>query len=483
MRGSARFGMCAVAAAVVLGSTACEGSGSTVATASAAPKFTAALAPGFSAQPAWSDTVPWTMAMKANGETIAPNEGLMAMQAEGGLVRVVGSSVVAVTFVHGQSASGDTATLQFRSLTTGALLATVHMPPGDYVGMSADRVAGQPVVVVHYTSAAPADEQASGGQPIKITSVYGADGSQVWTSLGRAVAAGPFDSSGLKSDGSGYPIFSGGYTLRYNGSQVMDTANESYDVLNTAGSVVLHVPRRADANEDDATVSLADGFALVGSDNRNAVMDGSAIRVSMTAYDLNHSATRIGSWTEPGSSADGEQATLLAATGGRLLVDWLGPSQTLSAPTNLAVLNAATGTASTVSGVPAALAVPNSLGAAVDPATDDVLVYDAGQMGGPSVLIHLESSTVAWAQDHNQASLLPISLHNGAIYGLQLGTANSPTTLVTVRESDGTITASGYQIAPVAFASGGAAVFAQSTSPTSLSAIRIGLSPPATGSG
>lgn len=484
MRGSARLGVCAVGAAVVLGSAACGGGGTPAAApVSAAPKFTATLAPGFSAQPTWSDTLAWTMAMKSSGQTVAPDEGLMAMQAEGGLVRVIGSSVVAVTFSHGRSASGGTSDLQFRSLATGALLNTVHLPFGDYAGMRADSVAGRPVVVAHYTSTAPADEQANGGQPVKITSVYGADGSLLWTSLGRAVAAGSADSSGLETDGNGYPIFSGGYTLRYNGSPDMDTAKEGYDVLNAAGSVVLHVPRQADANQDAATVSLADGYALVGDDNRNAVVDDSAIRVSMTAYDLNHGAVRVGSWSEPGSSADGEKASLLAATGGRLLVDWLGPSQTLSAPTSLAVLDTATGRARIVSGVPAALAAPNSLGAVADPATGDVLTYDVGQMSGPSVLIRLASSAVAWAQEPNQTSLLPISVHDGVIYALHLGSASSPLTLATVRESDGAITASGYQIAPVGFTGGGAAVFAQSTSPTTLSAIQIGVSPPATGRG
>jgi hypothetical protein len=384
---------------------------------------------------------------------------------------------VAETFAHTATTSGATSELHFRRLTTGALLATVHLPPGTYAGMNTDTVAGRPVVVVRYTSTSAADEQANGGQPVKVTSVYGADGSLVWTSLGRAVATGPAYSSGLETDGNGYPLFSAGYVLRYNGSQAMNTAAESYDVLSTAGSVVLHVPRVADANQDEATVSLDGGYALVGYDNKGAVTDDSAIRVSMTAYNLDHSAARVGAWSEPGSSADGEQASLLAETGGRLLVDWLGPSQTLSAPTELAVLDTASGSASTVSGVPAALASPTSLDDATDSATGNVLVYDGGQMSGPSVLVHLASSSVLWAQGSGQAGVLPISVYCGTIYGLQLGSSSGAASLVTVRESDGTFTAHGYQVAPIGFAADGAAVFAASTSSTTLTAVQIGLSP------
>jgi hypothetical protein len=104
-------------------------------------------------------------------------------------------------------------------------------------------------------------------------------------------------------------------------------------------------------------------------------------------------------------------------------------------------------------------------------------------MTGPSFLIHLASAAVAWAQDASQASLLPISVHDGTIYGLLPARAGGQASLVTVRESDGAITARGYQIAPLGFASDGAAVFAQSASPTVLNAIRIGLSPAPTSHG
>jgi hypothetical protein len=96
--------------------------------------------------------------------------------------------------------------------------------------------------------------------------------------------------------------------------------------------------------------------------------------------------------SEPGSCADGEWAAPLAAAGGRLLVGRLGPSQTLSAPADLAVLDGASGSATSVSGAPAALASPTSLDAVADSASDNVLAYDSSQMSGPSVLARCLSS-------------------------------------------------------------------------------------------
>lgn len=484
MRGGSRLAACSAAAALALGSAACTGGGTPAASPSPAPPFTAAIAPGFSARPAWSDTLTWSVSVNAaSGAMSDPDLLLMALQAQAGYVRVVGSSVVAATFARGQISSGATAGLQFRSLRTGALLATVHLPPGTFAGVAVDSAAGRPVAVVRYTSAAPADEQANGGQPVKVTAVYGADGSPVWTSLGRAVASGPADSSGLATDGEGYPLYSAGFTLRYNGSQDANPAEQSFDVLGPAGSVALHVPRQADASGDQAHVSLADGYALVSYDNRNAIVDNSAIRVLLAAYGLGRGSARVGAWSEPGSSADGERATLLAVAGGRLLVDWLGPGGGPSAPTDFAVLDTATGSATAASGVPAAAASPGALGAVSDPATGNVLVYDAAAMTGPSFLIHLASGSVAWAQDGTQASLQPISVHDGQIYALLPARAAGQASLATVRETDGAITARGYRSAPLGFTGDGAAVFAQSTSPTALTAVRIGVSAPADGHG
>jgi len=114
------------------------------------------------------------------------------------------------------------------------------------------------------------------------------------------------------------------------------------------------------------------------------------------------------------------------------------------------VLNTSSGSCGTVGTPPSAAAAPGSLGAVSDPATGDVLVYDAGHMSGPSFLIRLATRTVAWAQQPGQTSLLPISVHDGNIYGLQFGRSGTPLSVQTVRESDGAITDSGYQIAPVA---------------------------------
>lgn len=145
--------------------------------------------------------------------------------------------------------------------------------------------------------------------------------------------------------------------------------------------------------------------------------------------------------------------------------------------TGITVLDAKTGTTSTVSGIPSDATDPAALGAVWDSATGAITVYQADTTkSGPAFGIDLASGTVTWSIPSSQAMLEPVSTYRGSVYAVQLATAGEPASMITIRESDGAVTARGYQIAPVAFTDHGAAVFAQSTSPTTLTTIRIGVS-------
>jgi hypothetical protein len=415
------------------------------------------LPPGFSVQSIWSQTVPWKMTINVSGgEALAPDLGLMVMQGEGGVARVVGGSVAVISFTPARSSSPATRALQFRSLADGKLLKSVSLTDDGYSGMSADTVGGRPVVVVYTTSDAPADEKAGGDKMVKVTSVYGADGSLVWTSRGQALAASP-GARGLETF-DGYPVFGGGYTVRSDG------AGES-EVLDTKGAAVLQMAGQA------AQVSLDGGYALV----TQSAGSGSDARVSMDAYDLEHGGTGVGQWSEP-ASASGQAPNLIAASSGRLLAAWSARSGTAST-TALAVLDTATGKASTVASLPTALAAPNNLGAVLDPATGDTYVYDQAKMTSASAMIRLASATALWTRQSGQDALVPISVHGGAIYAVQLGSTVAAMSLATVSEKDGAVTVGSYKVVPFAFTTSGAAVVGQSTSPTVLSALQIGVSP------
>ena len=419
--------------------------------------FTAALPPGFSAQSIWSETVPWKMTINVSGGgALAPDLGLMVMQGEGGVARVVGSSVAVISFTPASSSSPATRTLQFRSLADGALLKSVSLTDDGYSGMGADTVSGRPVVVVYTTSDAPADEKAGGGKPVKVASVYGADGSLVWTSRGQALAASAGE-PGLETYDDGYPVFGGGYAVRSDG------AGES-EVLDTTGRAVLKIAGQA------AQVSLDGGYALVS----QSAGSGSDARVSMDAYDLEHGGTGVGQWSEA-AAASGQAPNLLTASGGRLLAAWPARSGTANA-TALAVLDTATGKASTIASLPAGLASPNNLGAVLDPATGDTYVYDQAKMTSASAMIRLSSATALWTRQSEQDALVPISVHGGAIYAVQLGSTVAAMSLATVSETDGAVTAGSFKVVPFAFTASGAAVLGQSTSPTVLSALQIGVS-------
>ncbi|WP_194909597.1 hypothetical protein [Catenulispora rubra] len=126
--------------------------------------------------------------------------------------------------------------------------------------------------------------------------------------------------------------------------------------------------------------------------------------------------------------------------------------------------------------VPSDTASPAALGAVSDSSTGVLTIYDADTTAsGPSFGINLASGAVAWSQLSGQGSLEPVSAYGGAVYAIQLGTSSAPASMVIIRESDGAVTARGYQIAPVSFTDHGIAVLAQSTSPTTLPP-RIGVS-------
>lgn len=480
VRAGVRVGAAVAVAVAAVGAAGCQGSG----TASPAPasasgaarpaaaRFTAALAPGFSAAPSWSQTVPWSGdAISYEGTALSPDQGLMGLAAMGGIAQVVGSSVAMLSVGAQQQVSATgAASLQFRSLASGRLVNSVSLGTDSFNAMSLDTVDGRPVLKVQTTSSTPADEQSDGGQPLKVLTVYGADGSLVWTSRSKQVAQGPYDSSGLEGDNQGWPVYAGGYTLRYNGTTDMDDPAQGFDVLAPDGSVALHVPRYTDTAGDAAFVSLQGGYALVSSNDLETAESESDVREQLTAYKLGPRATKAGAWSEPGSPDDGD-ADLLTSWNGRLLAAWLGPGQT-----SFAVLDTAGGAASAVTGAPGGVAV-TSLDTLLDPATGDALLYDANGQNADTFLIGLADAHTAWAQAPSGGSLEPVSMHDGTLYALTLPTTTSPLTLESVRESDGTVTARGYQAAPLGFAADGSAVFAQAASSTAVGPLRVGLSP------
>ncbi|NUP48497.1 MAG: hypothetical protein HOW97_14490 [Catenulispora sp.] len=439
MRDHTRLGTWAVAAVVAVGSAGCGSTGRSPQArpspvSSPVPAFTAAMAPGFATVPAWSQDVPWAMGFTSGGVSVAPDLGLMVMQAEAGFIQVVGSSLAVVSFAESTGAGGRFATVQFRSVATGALLSTVNLPTdGAFNGLYSDVVGGRAVAVVHHGATAPATQAGGAAASIKVTSVYGADGSLVWTSQGHAIASGAADSSGLVTFPNGFPVYNGGYTVRHNGSP--DPNGGSYDVLDPAGGVALHIPGTAGADGKQPHISLAGGYALVSSIIQGQAADGSASRVSLSAYDLGHGAARVGQWTEPAATAPGGQGELLAATGGRLLVAWPAPGPGSKAVADMTVLDAATGTASTVSGIPSDASDPAALGAVWDSSTGGLTVYEADTTkSGPIFGVNLASGTVTWSLPSGQAMLEPVSTYGGSVYAVQLSTASVPASMVTIRD-------------------------------------------------
>jgi len=177
---SPRIFVRALSAVLLLAAAGCASgtpAGKAVKTASpaGAPRFSATTPPGFSTRPAWSSTLTWDVTVSSNSPK-DPEQLLMAAQAESANFAMVGTSVVGLMFAHGQVDAGDSAGLQFRTLATGALLKTVHLPHGDFSGISTDTVSGRPVLVVRYTSTGASDEKANAGKPLKITAAYAADG-------------------------------------------------------------------------------------------------------------------------------------------------------------------------------------------------------------------------------------------------------------------------------------------------------------------
>src|SRR5204862_6177217 len=128
------------------------------------------LPPGFAPRPAWTAQVA--------PDTASPDRAIV-----GGPLVVTGDTVV-VPNVEAAQVNGSRVSLQFRDAATGRLRRSQPLPVGTFDGAAEGRAAGQPVAVVRHTSTA--DAQAGS---VKQTTVYGADGSVVWDSAGRARTA------------------------------------------------------------------------------------------------------------------------------------------------------------------------------------------------------------------------------------------------------------------------------------------------------
>jgi hypothetical protein len=144
--------VCALGVVLLLAETGCA-AGTPAAKSAApagAPAFSATTPPGFSTQPAWSSTLTWDVTVAASSPK-DPEQLLMAALAESANFAVVGTSVAGLIFAHGQVDAGDSAGLQFRALASGALLKTIHLPHGQFSGITADSSSGRPVLVVRYS--------------------------------------------------------------------------------------------------------------------------------------------------------------------------------------------------------------------------------------------------------------------------------------------------------------------------------------------
>jgi hypothetical protein len=467
------------------GSSATSATGST--TGSGGPAFTGTLAPGFSEKSVWQSRIIWSDSSTATTDpavaevsTGDQNAALMSLQAADGLVQVLGDTVVVPQFTAGGVVSGATTTLQFRDTATGKIKFARQLPAGTFGSMSTDTVNGNPVLVVRYTSTAASDEAANNGSPVKVTTVFNADGTVVWTSAGTPVSDASAASSGVDTDDNNYPAFYGGYVVRYNGSSSSDTSAESFDVLNTSGTVVLHVPRIADSSEDVNNVTIAGGYAIVAYSDYFTHADEMNIHVHFTAYNLVTRAV-VGSFQEPGDSALGEGGTLLAASGRKLLVSWLGDSSSSfsESPTDLAVFDTGTGRLSTPVPLPVSSLGTVASGTFVDPATNDVLLYDdSTQPQAQSSMISLATGQLLWSQSSNTPSLLPITVHDGILYGLEADQNSGTQVNVAVSEATGSFSSQEYALSPVGFTPAGDGVFIQDGSADDSEAILIGVCNP-----
>lgn len=472
MRGFALNRAAILVAAAALAAGGCSGggkgsggSGGSGKTAGAAGKpFHGQVAPGFAATTRWTVDVPWACdgfgRQSANGRSVT-DAAVAADQASYGVAAVVGGTVVVPSFAPGGTEGPAWPTLQFLDAKTGRTIAAQTLPVGSILGVSSDTIAGKPVAVVRYVASQDPD---TARPATAVTTVFDASGRQVWSSRGQLVEREPW-TTGLQLDEEKAPRFVGGYAVKLNsGTDMVGHSGASYDVLDTTGKSVLHIPGLA-GELDLNYVSLVEGYAVVAHDDSLTQSATYADHEHFTVYDLANGAKKVADIAEPDAGGQVRGAAL-AALNGKVLVAWLGPSGGGTPPTDIAVIDTATGTASapaTLSDGPA-----SGLGALVDPAKSDVVVYDGtAHPVGESAVVSLSQGTVLWRQQDDKGSLIPLSLHNGTLYGVEAGNQ------VAVKEADGFPAGSGYVLAPLAFTADGSPVFAEA--PKGAAGIVIGV--------
>jgi hypothetical protein len=84
----------------------------------------------------------------------------------------------------------------------------------------------------------------------------------------------------------------------------------------------------------------------------------------------------------------------------------------------------------------------------------------------------MSQGTVLWNQADHNSSLLPLTLHNGTLYGVENTSGNGVDQLA-VKAADGSAVASNYELSPLAFTADGSPVFIEV--PASGTGITIGV--------
>lgn len=411
---------------------------------------------GFSGATTWSTQVTWAKSgigkPTLGSEYEQVSDWVVArQQADLGVARTVGGSVVTSSFSSGGAAGPVVTTLKFLDAKTGKPLAEKALPPGTFLGLSADTVAGKPVAVVRYLTAQDAET------PVVV--VFDESGTQVWSSQGQQLATGLGlqGAAGLQHGENGAGLIVGGYMLRTNlGKDTSFNSDSSYDVLDTSGKSLLHVPFYADRVDQNAVVILQ-GYAVVWYDDSLSLSDPSQAKEHFAVYDLAAGGKKVGDLVENGSGG-----IALVAFHGKVLLSWAGKSVSGGNADQMTVLDTATG--QTTPPVPG----PGDVGGGtvIDPATSNVLFYDnSDSPSSGSVMVSLTKGTVLWTQKDNHGSLIPLSLHNGVVYGIEAGELGSAQgSQLAVKETDGSPADSDYELSPLDFTADGAPLFAEAGS-------------------
>ena len=411
--------------------------------------------PGFSNATAWSTSVDWADSGIGKPTLGSEDQGvsnLVVAQQQGtlGVARTVGTSVVVPSFSPGGAAGPVVATLKFLDAKTGKPIAEKKLPAGTFLGLASDVAAGKPVAVVRY--------QSGQNDQSPVVVVFDASGAQVWSSQDQQAVGDQPPSTG-DQDGDG-AAFMGGYTLRLNdGKDTSDHTDSSYDVLDIGGKSVLHVPMYAD-KWDTNSVDIVQGYAVVLYDDSLSQSDTSLSKEHFTVYDLAAGGKKVGEVAEKDSGGMADAAGAVAA-GGKVMMTWLdhtGGGST--APNMMTVLDTATGQTTAPAPIPVGVGGYRTL---IDPATSNVLFYDDSDVpNSGSIMVSLAKGTVLWTQNDGHKALIPLSLHNGVVYGIepaQLGFTDARQ--LAVKEADGTPAGTDYDLSPLDFTADGAPLFAE----------------------